>query len=149
MSLKAPHLKMSKSHEDPRSRILLNDSPDDIHAKVKAALTDSIGHVSYDPIGRPGVSNLLTLMACMDESQRSEEQIAVECEGLSMRVFKEEVARTINRGISDIKAKFDYYMDESQRHYLHDVAALGNEKARQKAERTMFEVRRLVGIDPI
>lgn len=149
MSLKVPHLKMSKSHEDPRSRILLNDSPDDIHAKLKVALTDSLGRITYDPVGRPGVSNLLTLMACMDESQRSEEQIAMESERLSMRVFKEEVANTIIKGIAGIKAKYDYYMDDDQTQHLRDIAVDGNEKACRQAEDTMARVRRLVGTDSI
>lgn len=149
MSLKIPHLKMSKSYEDPRSRIMLNDSPEDIHAKMKMALTDSLGCISYNPIYRPGVSNLLTLMACMDESQRSEEQIATESEKLSMRDFKEEAARTIVKGIAGIKSKYDYYMDDNQKQLLRDVAAIGNEKARRHAEETMVQVRRLVGIDPV
>ncbi|KAI4172984.1 MAG: hypothetical protein LQ346_008506 [Caloplaca aetnensis] len=149
MSLKDPLLKMSKSHQDPRSRIMLNDSPDDIQIKVKAALTDSVGGVSFNPSARPGVSNLLTLMALMDEDHRMEEQIAAESEALSMRAFKEEVARTIIKGMAEIKAKYDYFIDVRQRRRLQDVAALGNQEARRQAEDTMIHVRRLVGTDPI
>lgn len=149
MSLKEPRLKMSKSHEDPRSRIMLNDSPHDIQAKIRAALTDSVDGVSFNPAERPGVSNLLTLKAHMDGGQRSEEQIAEESQGLSMRAFKDEVTRTIIRGIREIKEKYEYFVDDAQRYHLQEVAALGNEKARLKAEETMVQVRRLTGIDPI
>lgn len=145
MSLKEPLLKMSKSHVDPRSRIMLNDSPEDVQMKIRSALTDSVGGLSYSPAERPGVSNLLTLMACMDGRRISEEQIAAESQGLSMRAFKEEVAGTIVKGIADIKAKYDYYIDPAQRQYLQDVAKLGNQRANVKAEETMVQVRNIVG----
>ena len=51
MSLQEPHLKMSKSDTDPRSRILITDSADEIHRKIMSALTDSTNSVSYDPEG--------------------------------------------------------------------------------------------------
>ncbi|KAL8723423.1 MAG: hypothetical protein Q9225_000254 [Loekoesia sp. 1 TL-2023] len=149
MSLKEPLLKMSKSHVDPRSRIMLNDSPEDVQMKIRAALTDSVKGLSYSPAERPGVSNLLTLMACMDGRRISEEQIAAESQGLSMRAFKDEVAGTIIKGIADIKAKYDYYIDAAQRQYLQDVAALGNQRAHVKAEETMVQVRNIVGTGPL
>ncbi|KAL8697627.1 MAG: hypothetical protein Q9224_002214 [Gallowayella concinna] len=149
MSLKNPRLKMSKSHEDPRSRILLDDSSDDIRMKIKAALTDSMDGVSYDMVERPGISNLLTLMAYMDERQRSVEQIASEGQALSLRAFKEQVAETIIKGIANIKEKYDYFIDTPQRHYLQDVAVLGHGKARLKADETMRQVREIIGTDDI
>lgn len=145
MSLKEPLLKMSKSHVDPRSRILLNDSPDVIHAKIRAALTDSVEGISYCPPKRPGVSNLLTIMACMGDHATSEKAIAKETQALSMRAFKDEVATTVTRGLRDIKAKYDYYMDPIRKQDLLEIAASGNQKARLMAEETMAQVRKLVG----
>ncbi|KAL8771364.1 MAG: hypothetical protein Q9209_003270 [Squamulea sp. 1 TL-2023] len=147
MSLKDPRVKMSKSHEDPRSRILLNDSPEMIQMKIKAALTDSIDGLYYHPEQRPGVSNLLMLMSYMDACQRSVEQIAAEGQALSMRAFKEEVAETLIKGMAELKERYDYFMDDAQSQYLRDVAAKGDEKARLKAEETMVLVREIVGID--
>ncbi|KAL8885967.1 MAG: hypothetical protein Q9215_006257, partial [Flavoplaca cf. flavocitrina] len=137
MSLRDPRIKMSKSHEDPKSRLLLNDDAGTIQLKIKAALTDSINGLSYDPIERPGVSNLLALMSHMDSDHRSVEQIISEGQYLSMRAFKEEVAATLIKGLTDIRAGYDYYMSASQARYLQEVAAAGNEAARLKAERTM------------
>ncbi|KAL8791425.1 MAG: hypothetical protein Q9213_000041 [Squamulea squamosa] len=147
MSLKDPRVKMSKSHEDPRSRILLNDSPEMIRMKIKAALTDSIDGLYYDPAQRPGVSNLLMLMSYMDASHRSVEQIAAEGQALSMRAFKEGVAETLIKGMTKLKERYDCFMDNAQTQYLRDVAAMGNEKARLKAEETMIAVREIVGIN--
>ncbi|KAI4168918.1 MAG: hypothetical protein LQ343_006040 [Gyalolechia ehrenbergii] len=149
MSLKEPLLKMSKSHVDPRSRILLNDSSETIQMKIRAALTDSVEGISYSPTNRPGVSNLLTLRACMDENAISEEQIAMESQALSMRAFKDEVATTIIKGVRDIKVKYDYYIHPTRKQYLLDVAALGNHKARLMAEETMAQVRDMVGTGPL
>ena len=43
-----PTKKMSKSDPKPKSRIMITDSKEQIHAKLKTALTDSIEGVSYD-----------------------------------------------------------------------------------------------------
>ena len=127
---------------------MLNDSPEDIRMKIKAALTDSTEGLSYNPAERPGVSNLLTLMTSMDKHRRSEEQIAEESQAISMRAFKEEVAKTIIDGMIDIKARYNYYIDTAQKQYLQDVAAIGNQKARSKADATMAQVRDIVGTGP-
>ncbi|KAL8674629.1 MAG: hypothetical protein Q9168_001004 [Polycauliona sp. 1 TL-2023] len=147
MSLKDPRFKMSKSHEDPKSRILLNDNADTIRLKIKAALTDSMEGLAYNPVERPGVSNLLALMSYMDLGHRSIEQIVAEGRASSMRAFKEELAETLIKGLSHLREKYDYFMSAAQGRYLEEVAAAGNEKARSKAERTMIQVRRLTGID--
>lgn len=149
MSLKEPFSKMSKSHADVRSRILLSDSADDIRLKIKGALTDSMEGLSHDPLKRPGVSNLLSLMACMDPNRRSEKQIAADGSSLSMRAFKEEVAGVIIKGLMDIKAKLDFFSDTSQSGYLRDIITIGNEKARLKANNTIVQVRKIAGLDSI
>ena len=140
---------MSKSHTDSWSRILLNDSAMDIRSKVKGALTDSIEGLSYDPIRRPGVSNLLSLMAAMDKHKRSEEQLVADVQTLSMRAFKEEVSDVIVRGLADIKDRYDYFSDFAQSQLLQEIIVSGNAKARSKAEDTMVRVRSLVGVENI
>ena len=39
------------------------DDPADIDRKVRKAVTDTEGEVRYDPEAKPGVSNLLELLA--------------------------------------------------------------------------------------
>lgn len=56
---------MSKSAPDASSRILLTDSDDDIARKIKRAVTDSEARIAYDPQSRPGVSNLLAILAAL------------------------------------------------------------------------------------
>ena len=54
---------MSKSVNSPLGTILLLDEPADIERKVKKAVTDTDGEVRYDPEAKPGLSNLLELLA--------------------------------------------------------------------------------------
>ncbi|HWC39046.1 MAG TPA: tryptophan--tRNA ligase, partial [Acidimicrobiales bacterium] len=62
MDLQEPTRKMSKSVESPQGTIYIVDDAADIERKVKRAVTDSGTDVVYDPVGKPGVSNLLELL---------------------------------------------------------------------------------------
>lgn len=62
-SLKNPNKKMSKSVSDPAGTILLSDDPAKAAAKIKSATTDSLGIIDYDLKSRPGISNLLQILA--------------------------------------------------------------------------------------
>jgi tryptophanyl-tRNA synthetase len=63
MDLQHPEQKMSKSVNSPLGTILLLDEPADIERKVRKAVTDTDGEVRYDPGAKPGLSNLLELLA--------------------------------------------------------------------------------------
>jgi tryptophanyl-tRNA synthetase len=63
MDLQHPERKMSKSVSSPLGTILVFDEEADIVRKVKRAVTDTDGEVRYDPTAKPGVSNLLELLA--------------------------------------------------------------------------------------
>jgi tryptophanyl-tRNA synthetase len=63
MDLQHPTNKMSKSVDSPLGTVGLVDPPDEIARKVKRAVTDTDGEVRYDPATKPGLSNLLELLA--------------------------------------------------------------------------------------
>jgi tryptophanyl-tRNA synthetase len=63
MDLQHPDRKMSKSVSSPLGTVLMLDQPDEILRKVKKAVTDTDGEVRYDPESKPGLSNLLELLA--------------------------------------------------------------------------------------
>jgi tryptophanyl-tRNA synthetase len=64
MDLQDPAVKMSKSSAPAAPGVLrLLDPPDVIRRKVARAVTDSGRDVTFDPAGRPGVANLLTILA--------------------------------------------------------------------------------------
>lgn len=146
MSLKEPSVKMSKSHEDYRSRILLTDTPEAIGMKVRLALTDSIKGVSFDEINRPGVSNLLAIMACLDQEERSIHDCVQSCNGLNMHEFKDKVTSTISNGLKDVRERYNHFMTIDNGRYLEDVAIEGAKKAQKKADIIMNKVRNVVGL---
>ncbi|MGH9024147.1 MAG: tryptophan--tRNA ligase [Acidimicrobiia bacterium] len=65
MDLQNPTAKMSKSTDSPQGTLSLLDSPVAIAKKVRSAMTDPGPEVRYDPVGKPGVSNLLNILAAV------------------------------------------------------------------------------------
>ncbi|MBO2449153.1 tryptophan--tRNA ligase [Actinomadura barringtoniae] len=63
MDLTNPHSKMSKSAASPAGTLRLLDEPDVLRRKVMRAVTDAGTEVAYDPTTKPGVSNLLDILA--------------------------------------------------------------------------------------
>ena len=66
MDLQEPTKKMSKSSASPQGTIDLFDDPATIERKIKRAVTDADDGpdaVRYDPVAKPGVSNLLEILA--------------------------------------------------------------------------------------
>ena len=63
MNLQAPTSKMSKSADSDTGCVFLLDDPKDIEKKFKRAVTDSDSEVRYDVAQKPGVSNLLDILA--------------------------------------------------------------------------------------
>lgn len=146
MSLKQPREKMSKSNPDLNGQILLNDTPDGIRQKIKAALTDSTAGISYDPMERPGVSNLIAIMSHVRRGGRSCDELARECQDMSLRHFKELVADCLVGELADIRKEYSRIMEAEGGLYIDAVAAQGTRKAKESAEETMARVRESVGL---
>jgi tryptophanyl-tRNA synthetase len=145
LSLKDPTQKMSKSAPNPSSRILLTDSFNQIKAKLKTALTDSERSVSFDPVNRPGVSNLLTIYAsCHGDGVSRPEDIAVTLQGKSYSEIKNIVASVVDHRLRPIRQEYERIrMDEG---YLRSVAEKGTMQATEIAARTMEEVKSRMGL---
>jgi len=63
MDLQAPTDKMSKSDDAAAGAILLLDDLDAVAKKIKRAVTDTDNEVRYDVEAKPGVSNLISILA--------------------------------------------------------------------------------------
>jgi tryptophanyl-tRNA synthetase len=75
MDLQDPTSKMSKSTEGAQGTIYVLDDLADVARKVRRAVTDTDTEVRYDPVAKPGVSNLLSILgAC---TGREPEEAAV------------------------------------------------------------------------
>lgn len=142
LSLRDPTSKMSKSSPDVQSRILLTDSTSKIKSKIQASVTDSILGVTYDPVNRPGTSNLLTILAaCTDESA---EEVASRYEGKSHRELKADTADAVEELLKGPREDFERIRNEKG--YLIEIAKQGAERAKERSSATLKEVRTMVGL---
>ncbi|KAL0947709.1 hypothetical protein HGRIS_013795 [Hohenbuehelia grisea] len=142
LSLKDPSSKMSKSAPDTQSRILLTDTPAQIRAKIRGAVTDSIQGITYDPVARPGTANLLAILAaCTNEDVTA---VAERYRDKRHGDLKAGVVDAVEGVVRGPREEFERIRKEEG--YLALVATEGAEKARALAEVTMRDVRKLVGL---
>ena len=133
---------MSKSSPDVSSRILLTDTDVQIKTKIRSAVTDSIRSIAYDPVNRPGTSNLLTILAaCTGEEV---EDVAGRYAEKGHGALKADVASAVSDLLRQPREEFERLQADPG--YLAQVAREGAEKARGKSEGTIREVRRLIGL---
>lgn len=140
MSLADPTSKMSKSDPNPKNRINLDDSADVIRKKVKSAVTDSDPIVRYDIEAKPGISNLLEIMAATTD--RSIDDLSDEYETGGYGRFKETVAEAIVAELAPIRATLET-LDDGEVARILQKGALD---ARIRAERFQQQVRDAVGL---
>ncbi|KAH8889539.1 tryptophanyl-tRNA synthetase [Thozetella sp. PMI_491] len=142
MSLQDPLQKMSKSDPNPRATIMLTDTPEQINTKIKVALTDSLGPVSEDLTGRPGVSNLVDLLSYFDVEGRSNQQLSQELAGVSLKELKAQVSAAVATGMSGIRERYLEFLAKDK--YLDEALDHGTARAKESAEETMRIVRSAV-----
>ena len=129
--------KMSKSRGNA---IALSATADETARLIRAAKTDSDRHISYDPIGRPGVSNLVLLAAlCLG---RHPEAVAEEIGGAGSAVLKRLVTEAVNERFAEIRARRTELLREPE--YLREILRAGNGRANAIAEQTLCTVRQLM-----
>lgn len=127
MSLQDPTSKMSKSDPDPSSRILVLDPPDTIARRVKRAVTDSEGSVRLDWEKKPGISNLLEVMALFTGESIAEIEAEYGTGGYGR--FKEAVAEAVVEGLAPVRERFAALDDADVEAGLEEAARVGAERA--------------------
>ncbi len=140
MSLTDPTSKMSKSDAQVKSRILIIDDPDVIAKRIRSAVTDSDPEVRYDLEAKPGISNLLEIMAAC--TGRTIGDLADEYAAGGYGSFKDAVAEAVIEELAPFKPRYMELSNADVRAVLHD----GGEKARELAHPYQREVRKAVGI---
>lgn len=149
MSLRKPDQKMSKSAPDPKSRIIISDSAEVVSSKIRSAVTDSISTITYDPVKRPGVSNLLIILAAVSSSSStpSPKALAAEYKGKDHAALKADVTEAVETRLKPIRE--DYLRLKDDEAWLNVVSRTGVRRAREIAVVTMDEVKRKIGIGPL
>ena len=129
---------MSKSAADPNSRILLTDSHETIVKRIRGAVTDSISGITFDPVERPGTSNLTILSACTGEVPAA---LAERYAGSNHGSLKKDLAEAVEEALRKPRAKFARLSEDR----AGQVARDGAEKGREHSNEMMREVRRRIG----
>ncbi|CAG8548633.1 20702_t:CDS:2 [Cetraspora pellucida] len=141
MSLYDPSKKMSKS--DPsNTRINLDDSPAIIAEKIKKSTSDSLKCITYDPITRPAIANLITIYAAMQEI--TVDQAIVEHSKSDIKTFKDALTQVIIEKLSPIQEEIQRLRFEQG--YVQQVLKGGAEKASIIAEKNLDEIRKVIGL---
>ena len=98
--------------------------------------------ITYDPVGRPGAANLLSIFAsCTGEEPQA---IAARYADKGHGQLKSDVAEAVEELIRGPRAEFERLRGEAA--YLDSVAREGAAKARELTEPTMKEVRVRIGL---
>jgi tryptophanyl-tRNA synthetase len=142
MDLQHPERKMSKSVASPLGTIGLHDSADEIRRKVRKAVTDTDGEVRYDRAAKPGLANLLDLLA--GATDRAPEEVAKGYERYGD--LKNDVADALDDLLRPVRERRIEL--ETDLPYVHDVLARGAAQAHAVASRTYARAADAVGLLP-
>jgi tryptophanyl-tRNA synthetase len=126
--------KMSKSRGNV---IELGMTADETAKIIKKAVTDSDRHITYDPVNRPEVSNLLTIASLF--SKRDVYEIAAELGDAGGGGLKKLVTEAVNEGLTGHRARRTELLADPE--HLRGLLAEGNARANAVAEATLAEVR--------
>ncbi|AET40242.1 tryptophan--tRNA ligase MSW1 Ecym_5499 [Eremothecium cymbalariae DBVPG len=143
LSLLNPEKKMSKSDTNQSAVIYINDEPNIIARKVKRAVTDSIQNVfNYDPVNRPGVSNLINIVSGIQRKSTAEVESDI-IKLKSHKDLKDYVTEVIVEELKEPRAKFSRYIADQG--YLQEVERLGSERASTIAAKNLKDIKHFLG----
>lgn len=129
--LQNPDKKMSKSTQAENSKIMLNDEPEKAAKKIMSATTDSVGVIKFDMINQPGISNLLSIEALIND--RPLQDVIGEWAGEThYGDLKKKVAESVKNLLVDFQSKFEKISDEEVLSLFAEGEKYANEIANQK-----------------
>jgi tryptophanyl-tRNA synthetase len=131
---------MSKSVSSPLGTVLVIDSPEEIDRKVRKAVTDTETEVRYDPVAKPGVSNLLELLSASTGGDPAE----LATHYVNYGQLKAAVAEGLAELLRPVRARLTEL--QAERGYVESVLAQGAAKARAIAGPTLERAMRAVGL---
>ncbi|MFG2359566.1 tryptophan--tRNA ligase [Streptomyces sp. NPDC048521] len=142
MNLQDPTSKMGKSDDSGAGVVYLLDEPDVVRKKVMRAVTDSGREVEYDREARPGVANLLEILAACTGG--NPEGLAGVYE--SYGALKKDTAEAVVEVLRPVQARHRELCTDPA--YVEGVLRDGAEKARAMARPTVDAAYRAIGLLP-
>ena len=139
VDLQDPTSKMSKS--SPAGCAFLLDDDAVLAKKFKSAVTDSEREIRFDPAGKAGVSNLLTMQQAITGTPM--ETLVAGYEGRGYGDLKTETAVVVTEFIAPIRTRVNELMEDPAE--LRRLMGKGAGKARETARHTLAAVYEAVG----
>src|SRR5690348_3299728 len=133
MDLQEPTKKMSTSSGTPQGTVLILDPPDVVARKFKTAVTDSGREIVYEPEAKPGVSNLIEILAVSTE--RAIPDVERAYEGRGYGDLKSDVGEAVIELFRPVQEKYtELRADEAE---LRRLLRVGADKARETSAPTL------------
>ena len=140
MDLQDPLQKMSKSRSSPQGKLLLLEPPETMTRKIKRAVTDADDEVRYDRATKPGVSNLLELLAVA--SGTTPQALAEKYSRYGP--LKDDAAAAVVEMVRPLRTRYDELSAEPE--YVRRVLVDGAERARAVADATYRKAAAAIGL---
>lgn len=141
MSLTEPKKKMSKT-DAPQTYISLFEEPELIQKKIMSATTDSGKNIKYDPIKKPGISNLLTIYSLLENKSIKEIEKKFKSKGYSE--FKKSLAKVVVDFLEPFRKKRKELITRDV--YIKEILNKGKNRAQNIAQITMQEAKEKMGL---
>ncbi len=142
MDLQEPTNKMSKSGDGEAGIIYLLDDPAAIVKKFKRAVTDSDNEVEFDRERKPGVSNLLEILAAVT----NESPASLATTYTQYGKLKQDTGEAVAEMLRPIQARYHELMADPAE--LGNLLALGKERASKVASATLARAHSAIGLYP-
>ena len=142
MDLQNPEAKMSKSSSGDSGIVYLLDDPETIERKFKRAVTDSQSEVTYDRVRKPGVANLLEILATA--SGATPEAVAKTYSQYGP--LKADTGAAVAAMLAPIRERYHQLMND--RGELARLIRRGDERAEQVAAATLARAQAAIGMLP-
>lgn len=142
MDLQHPNRKMSKSEASPLGTVLMLDPPEEIDRKVRKAVTDTETEVRFDREAKPGVSNLLELLAAATGEAPAKLAAGFGDYGS----LKKAVSEALVEMLAPVRRRAEELRGDPG--LVTDALAVGAEKARAVAGVTLDRAMRACGLLP-
>jgi tryptophanyl-tRNA synthetase len=140
MDLQDPTTKMSKSRSSPQGKVDLLEPPEAITRKLKRAVTDAETDVRYDPATKPGVSNLLELLAVATGGDPKE----LAGRYTQYGQLKNDTAAAVVEMLRPTQSRFHEIL--ADRGYVDTVLKAGAARARSVASETLAKPKAAIGL---
>ncbi len=141
--LQNPQKKMSKSCNNDKGIIFITDTKTAIEHKISQAVTDSDGTIIFDPVSKPGISNLIQIYSGF--SGLSIKHIEQKYEHTTYDVFKKELALIIWNFLAPIQQKYAEYNKNTQ--YINKILDRGLEYSLSLSNNKITQIKTIIGLN--